>query len=160
MDEIQVLTQAMKLEQEGREFYRQAAERSRDPQTAEMFRTLSEDETHHYDYIERQYNALKAGDSWKPVPELDSIKAVDDAQALIFPQGVAALEKLPENATDEDALLFALGAEVQSFELYSKSAGETGNPEAKKMFQQLAGAERGHFDLLMMRYESVYGYPR
>ena len=159
MDEMQVLTQAMKLEQAGLDFYRQAAERSKDPETAEMFRTLAEDETHHYGYIERQYNALKAGDSWKPVPELDSIKSID-AQALIFPQGVAALEKLPEKATDEDALLFALGAEVQSFELYSKSAGETDNPEAKQMFQRLAGAERGHFDLLMMRYESVYGYPR
>jgi rubrerythrin len=159
MDEIQVLTLAMKLEQAGRDFYRQAAERSRDPETAEMFRTLAEDETHHYDYIERQYNALKAGDSWEPVPELDSIKAID-TRAPIFPKGVAASEKLPQDATDEDALLFALGAEVKSFELYSKSAGETDNPEAKKMFQRLASTERGHFDLLMLRYESVYGYPR
>ena len=159
MDEIQVLTQAMKLEQAGRDFYRQAAERSQDSETAEMFRTLAEDETHHYGYIERQYKALKAGDSWKSVPELDSIKSID-AQAPIFPKGVAAREQLPDNATDEDALLFALGAEVKSFELYSQSAKDIGNPEAKNMFQRLAGAERGHFDLLMTRYESRYGYPR
>ncbi len=159
MNEIQALEQAMKLEQTGRDFYLQAAERSQDPETTKTFRTLADDEMHHYGYIERQYNALKAGGSWKPVPELDLVKEID-AAAPVFPKGIAALEKLPENANDEDALLFGLGIEVNSFELYTKNAGQADNLEAKKMFGRLAVAERGHFDLLMMRYESRYSYPR
>jgi rubrerythrin len=159
MDEIQVLEQAMKLEQTGRDFYRQAAERSQDPETAETFRTLADDELQHYGYIERQCNALKAGGPWGPIPELDSVTAID-AEAPVFPKGVVALEKLPKNANDEDALLFGLGIEVNSFEMYIKNAGQTDNLEAKKMFRRLAAAERGHFDLLMLRYESRYSYPR
>jgi erythrin-vacuolar iron transport family protein len=159
MDELQALEKAMKLEQSGLDFYRQAAERSQDPETAETFRTLADDEMHHYGYIERQYNSLRAGDSWKPVPELDLVKEIE-SEAPVFPKGIMALEKLPENANDEDALLFGLGIEASSFELYTKNAGQADNLEAKKMFGRLAAAERGHFDLLMLRYESRYSYPR
>ena len=159
MDELAVLKKGMKLEREGREFYLQAAERSDDPETAGMFRDLAADEVDHYNYIGRQYDALAAGETWVPIPELEKVEAVD-VEAPIFPAGVAALEALPEEATDEKALLFALGVEMRSFELYAQSAKETDNQAARRMFQGLASAERQHFNTLMLRYESRFGYPR
>ena len=73
MDELTILTQAMRLEEQGREFYLRAAERSEDPETATMFRTLASDEMHHYNYLERQYNALAGGGAWVPIPELGEV---------------------------------------------------------------------------------------
>jgi bacterioferritin (cytochrome b1) len=159
MDELTVLTKAMKLEREGKRFYLQAAEASQDAETAGMFKTLAEDEEHHYAYIERQVNELKAGKGWVHIPELDQVKPVD-AQAPIFPAGKQAPEVLAAKPSLEDALLFGLDTEIKSYELYKNCSLEIDNPEAKQMFEKLAAAERGHFDTLMMRYESHFGYPR
>lgn len=159
MDELTVLTKAMKLEREGKRFYLQAAGASQDPETAGMFKTLAEDEEHHYAYIERQVNELKAGKGWVRIPELDQVQPVD-ARAPIFPAGKQAPEVLPPKPSLEDALLFGLDTEIKSYELYRHCAGSIDNPEARQMFEKLAAAERGHFDTLMMRYESHFGYPR
>jgi rubrerythrin len=159
MEALTVLAQALKLEADGRAAYLQAAGRSQDAETAGMFRSLAEDEQHHQDYIQRQVDALQAGRPWVAVPELPEVEPVDAADP-VFPSGKKALDVLPADATDEDALLFGLNAEVKSYELYTRSASQVDDPAARKMFLGLASAERGHFDLLMMRYESRFGYPR
>jgi rubrerythrin len=159
MDELTVLSKAMKLEREGKRFYLQAARASDDAETAGMFETLAEDEEHHYTYIERQYNLLKEGKAWVSIPELDRVPAVD-AGAPLFPSGKKAPEVLAKKPSLEDALLFGLDTEVKSYELYKHCAKEIDNPDAARMFDKLAAAERGHFDTLMMRYESHFGYPR
>jgi len=159
MDELSVLTQAMKLEKEGKEFYLKAADSTDDAEAREMFRTLANDEVNHYSYIERQYNLRKDGKDWVPIPELDGVPSVD-AGAPIFPRGKQAPGSLADKPNLEDSLLFGLGAEIKSYELYSQSAKQSKNPDAKQMFSKLAAAERGHFDTLMMRYESYFDYPR
>ena len=159
MDELTVLTKAMKLEREGKRFYLQAAEASDDPESADMFKTLAEDEEHHYAFLERQHDQLKAGKGWVSIPELDKVTAVD-AGAPIFPSGLKAPEVLQARPSLEDALLFGLDTEIKSYELYKRCSLEIDNPEAQQMFEKLAAAERGHFDTLMMRYESHFGYPR
>ncbi|MBN1877263.1 MAG: ferritin family protein [Anaerolineae bacterium] len=115
--------------------------------------------------------------SWSEIPEPDSIGegsvsfsitgcepaetiAELDAVSLIFPRGAQALEVLPENPTEEDALLFALDIEDKSFTLYRNSAEQVQNEEAQKLFLDLANAERTHFEVLMQRYESRFSYPR
>ena len=159
MDELTVLTKAMKLEREGRRFYLQAAEASDDEDTAGMFKTLAEEEEHHYAYLERQHNQLKEGKSWVSIPELDKVQAVD-AGAPIFPPDKKAPDVLTAKPSLEDALLFGLDTEMKSYGLYKRCSMEIGNPEAKQMFEKLAAVERGHFDTLMTRYESYFGYPR
>lgn len=159
MDELTVLTKAMKLEREGKRFYLQAAEASDDPEIVDMFKTLAEDEEHHYAYIERQATELKAGKGWVHIPELDQVTAVD-AGAPIFPPGKEAPQVLSGKPSLEDALLFGLDTETKSYELYKRCSLEIDNPEAQQMFKKLAAAERGHFDTLMTRYESFFGYPR
>ena len=159
MDELTILTKAMKLEREGKRFYLQAAEASEDQETTGMFKALAEDEEHHYAYIERQVNELKAGKDWVHIPELDQVEAAD-ARAPIFPAGMKAPEVLPARPSLEDALLFGLDTEIKSYELYKNCAGSIENPEARQMFEKLAAAEHGHFDTLMTRYESHFGYPR
>ena len=159
MDTLTVLKQAMKLERDGLDFYLSAAERSKDTTTAQLFRDLAADEVHHYNYIGRQYDALVAGETWVAIPDLASVEPAD-LQAPIFPAGIGARSELPENPSDEDGLLFALGAEMKSYELYSRSAKEVDDAAARDLFQGLASAEMQHFDLIMARYSALHGYPR
>jgi rubrerythrin len=159
MDALDVLKKGMKLERDGLDFYLHAAECAADAVTAQLFRDLASDEVHHYNLIGREYDALAAGETWVPIPDLQNVEAID-LQEPIFPPGVKACSVLPKQPSDEDALLFALDAESKSFQLYSRSAKETDEPEARKLFLSLGAAEQQHFNLIMARYEALYGYGR
>ncbi|MGC9396663.1 MAG: ferritin-like domain-containing protein [Anaerolineae bacterium] len=159
MELMDVLVEAMKLESDGRKFYETIAEHMTDPEAAAMFKRLAADEVDHYNYIERQYLALEAGKDWSMIPEMATVEVID-AVSVVFPPEKQVLAELPPNPSEEDALLFALGVEDKSFKLYHNSAQIAKDPEAKKLFLQLAGAEQTHFNIVMQRYESRYGYPR
>ena len=159
MELMDVLVQAMKLESDGRKFYETIAAHMTDAEAAAMFKRLAADEVDHYNYIERQYLALEAGKGWAMIPEMAIVEVID-AVSVVFPPEKQVLAELPPNPSEEDALLFALGVEDKSFKLYHNSAQIAKDPEAKKLFMQLAGAEQTHFNVLMQRYDSRYGYPR
>jgi rubrerythrin len=159
MEDKEILARALKLEKDGEAFYLDAAKKSSDPETEKLYRTFAEDEKLHVRFIEQQFKALERGDSFQPVPELDGVDPID-VDAPIFEVRVELMEKLPEEASEEDALLFALGAEVKSFELYVSGSKTAGSEQGRLMFRKLAAVERAHFDLLMMRYESRFSYPR
>ena len=159
MSLIDVLAEALKLERDGQEFYTMMVGRVTDSAGKAMFQQLADDEVDHFNYITRQYEALQAGHGWAVIPEMDLVESID-AVSLVFPSGTRALNALPENASEEDALLFGLTIEDTSFKLYHTSAQQADDPEAKRLFLQLSGAERRHFDILMQRYESRFTYPR
>ncbi len=159
MELMDVLVQAMKLESDGKKFYETIATHMTDPEAAAMFQRLAADEVDHFNYIERQYYALEAGKGWAMIPEMAAVSVID-AVSVVFPSAKQGLAELPAHPSEEDALLFALGVEDKSFKLYYNSAQIAKDPEARKLFLQLASAEQTHFNVLMQRYESRYGYPR
>ena len=76
----------------------------------------------------------------------------------LFPGGKEALEKVvTDKSSDLDAVLFGLEIEIKSYDLYRTTSLETTDPIGKEMFEFLAGEERGHFNILMMRYEYLAG---
>jgi rubrerythrin len=159
MDLKDVLAQALKLELDGYEFYKDMTGRIEDEAGQAMFQQLADDEVDHYNYIKRQYEALQAGQGWSTIPEMDLVNAID-AVSVVFPSGEKEPSDLTENPSEEDALLFGLSIENKSFQLYHASAQQASDPDASKLFMQLAGAEQRHFEVLMQRYESRFPYPR
>jgi rubrerythrin len=159
MEDKEILGRALKLEKDGEAFYLDAATKSSDPETEKLYRTFAEDEKLHARFIEQQLRALERGESFQTIPELDDVDPID-IDAPIFEVKVELMEKLPEEASEEDALLFALGAEVRSYELYMSGAKTAMSEPGRMMYRKLAAVERGHFDLLMLRYESRFSYPR
>ena len=76
----------------------------------------------------------------------------------IFPKGINSIEKvISAKSGDRDALLFGMDIEVKSYDMYRKAALETNDPVGKQMFEFLTGQEQNHFDILMMRYDAVFG---
>lgn len=159
MELMDVLTQAMKLEIDGRDFYLKMADMLPDTAVQQIFKHLADDEVSHLHYIQRQAEALRAGKGWAAIPEMAQVEALETI-SLVFPPAKEARKELSAHPTEEDALLFAMGAEDKSFQLYYNSAQIASDLEAKKLFSQLAQAEHTHFNILMQRYESRYPYPR
>ena len=148
---LQALRQAIRLEQDGYKFYTEAAERTADPRGREMFLSLADDEELHLRIVRDQYEALNAGKGWVSFSEALELKPVDLDKPLFPPER----ETIGPEASDTDALLFALHKENESYELYRQTATETDDPVGKEMYQRLASYEQVHFDILMLNYEHL-----
>jgi rubrerythrin len=132
------------------------AETTQDEKGREIFRSLGNDEQNHLDLIKRQYQSLAQNNEWvsSPVIKLISI----DLDKPIFPKGKKALEKaVTVKSSDMDALLIGLDIEIRSYDLYRPAALKTVDTLGKQMLQFLAGEEMRHFNILMMRYDSLFG---
>jgi len=151
---LTVLKQALELEQRGHEFYTQAAERIMDPTGKEMLLSLAGDEVLHQKVIQRQIDALGEGKGWVLPEDIPGVDA--DLRSPLFPAGKVELDKaIRPDASDLDALLFALKIENDSFDLYAEQAQKATDPNARRLYEFLADAERTHFNLLMANYESL-----
>ncbi len=152
---LQALRQAIRLEQDGYNFYTEAAERTADPRGREMFLSLADDEKLHLRIVQDQYEALSAGQGWVPFSEALELKPVDVDKSLFPPEREALEKSIGSEASDAEALLFAIQKENESYELYRKAATETDDPAGKDMYQRLASYEHVHFDILMLNYEHL-----
>ena len=151
---LQALHKALALEQDGRQFYVEAAERTSEPKGKAMYRSLAEDEELHAKVIQGQIDSLTKEGGWV-LPEGIG-EAAADLDTPLFPEGTAAFqEAVRSDASDLDALLFALKIENDSFDLYVEQAKVAQDPNARRVYEYLTDAERTHFDLLMLNYESL-----
>ncbi len=151
---LEALQQAACNEQETRQFYLEAAERTIDEQGKETFLSLAEDEEVHLRTVKAQYEALQADRGWVAFEEL-----VCEPTALEIPLSDRARELLAKEvraeASDLDALLVGIQMEHNSYDFYQQAAAQTADPAGRAMYQSLAAAERTHFDVLMLNYEHM-----
>jgi rubrerythrin len=151
---LKVLQEALALEKKGQEFYTQAAERTIAEKGKKMYRSLAEDEVLHAEVIQRQMDALTKGEGWIAPQGVDEVDV--DLETPLFPAGQAEFEEaVRPDASDLDALVFALKIENDSFDLYLEQAKAAEDPNAKRLYEYLVDAERTHFNLLMLNYESL-----
>jgi len=151
-----ILERAMGIEEEGGRFYRKAARSTRDKKGQEMFAMLADDEKKHYDLIKRQHTALTSEGRWESTSMIKPAEI--DLGKPLFPGGVEALKKgVTDKAGDWEALLFGLDIEAKSYDFYRQAALKIKDPPGKQILVFLAGQEQSHFDVLMMRYDSLFG---
>jgi len=152
--DCQAIEMGIQLEREGREFYLNAAERTENERGKQMFLSLADDEAIHLRTLERQLEAIQAGGTCLVLPDVDEADA--GWSEPLFPKEPDILKKvIGADANDVDALIFAIQAENKSFELYQEMANTSEDPAAVAMFKWLAAAEKGHFNQLMLNYESL-----
>jgi len=151
---LTALSQALKLEHEGRAFYLQAAEQTQDPKGRATFASLADDERLHAEMIERQLHVMEGSGRYVLLPDLDA--PAIDLNVRLFPQEKAAVEaKVGPRPSELDALHVALENEIKSYDLYRHAALETDDEAGKRMYTWLAAAEMTHFNLLMANYEAL-----
>ena len=88
---LTALSQALKLEQEGREFYLKAADETLDGRGKAMFLSLADDERTHAEMIQRQLHAIEGDGLYVLLPDL-SVPAID-LDARLFPPAQQDVEK-------------------------------------------------------------------
>lgn len=153
---LEVLREAMRIEVEGRQFYRRAAQAAGHETLRQTFADLAADEEAHLKVVQQQYDALSGGGPWQDIPGIPRRRL--DWDRPLFPRGREAVQQaMASTSTPQEALLFGLNIETRSFDLYYGAATGVEEAPERAVFRFLAGEERRHWDLLLMRYEALSG---
>jgi rubrerythrin len=151
---LTALSQALRLEREGRAFYLKAAEDTRDAKCRASFLAFADDERLHADMIERQLHAIEGNGTYVLLPDVTA-PDIDLGAKLFAPARAQAIVKAGAEATDVAALHLALQMEINSYDLYRQAAQRTDDPAGVQMYRWLAAAEMTHFSLIMSNYEAL-----
>jgi rubrerythrin len=139
----ELLKTAIRMEEEGYDFYKQAEARTANRTGKAMFSFLAEYEVHHKKLLEKLMNkgAPETCELDIPYPK-DKIKSVfADARAHMDTSA-------PVTADDIDALTFAMGKETESYKMYHEAANDASDPKIKATFARMAIEENQHYEIL------------
>jgi rubrerythrin len=151
---VTALSQALKLEREGRAFYLKAAQSTPHGQGRAMFESLADDEKKHEGMVLRQLNSVETGGAYVPLPDL-KVPAIDLDAKLFPPKRRQVEQRVGVDATLLEALSIALDNEIKSYDLYRMAAKACTDQAGREMYEWLAAAERDHFNLLMTNFETL-----
>lgn len=136
-----------KMEQDGKQFYEEQAEKIGVPGLQNIFRRLAEDEQKHYDVLLRMQQE-KSDNAMSDSDVLDEAKNV-------FEQIVADPDKPSSiDGGDLEGYRRAMKIEADSFRLYEKAADEEQDEGVRDLLLRIAREEHRHFNIL----ESVYDF--
>jgi rubrerythrin len=141
MSALEALSLAIYNEQSAFDFYTKLSDTIKNPSGKEKFKFLAADEKRHRKLLEDHYRKVTGGQKFP----FDSgkVKAVS--------------VEVRDNTTASEALDIGIKAENEAYRFYSKSAGETKDPEAKKMFLMLAEEEDRHYNILNAEKQALIG---
>jgi rubrerythrin len=142
----EALRLAIKFEKEGREFFLQAAERTRHPLGKRMFQSLADDELRHLRRVTQVFEALENKEEW---PKLEPTNYQPTILRTIFEEAKEHLKEIVHPQADElEALNLALAYEQRGYKFYSELAQKAALAPEKDFYQQLAAEENSHYQII------------
>lgn len=127
---------AIKLEEDGREFYLGSAAKTESELVKRMFESLAADETDHIDWLHAMDPGVESS--------LDANRALYAKLKGVFADAPAA----GGAESDSAAIDVAIGMEEKAAAVYAEWAAEGESEEIRKLGAILAGQERFHRQLL------------
>jgi rubrerythrin len=136
---LEALSLAIYNEQSAFDFYTKLANAIKSPSGKEKFKFLASDEKRHRELLEKYYTQVSGGQK--------------------FPFDANKVKKIRvevrDNTTAYEALDIGIKAEKEAYEFYTRSAENSQDREAKKMFLLLAGEEDKHYNVLMAEKQAL-----
>ncbi len=131
---------AMQMEKDGEAFYREIADKCKDPGLKKIFTTLADEEVVHYNTFKKLYEKTSA----KAVESNILEKAKNIFTEIKDAGGINIVDETPQL----EAYKKAMEAEKESYTFYEKKAEEVTDPEEKKILLTFAREEHRHDRLL------------
>ena len=142
-DRIEVLKQALKMEEDGKAYYETARNKTSNEMGKKIFEFLIKAEGVHIQKIKQLYKSLEETGKW---PDLILTRDSEEIIQNIFSEALGSLEEKVKGTTDDiEALKVALDLERNGQKYYESRAEETDDPFEKKFYLLLAHEEGEHF---------------
>jgi rubrerythrin len=142
---MNALELAMKMEQDGENFYRELADKASNPGFREIFNQLADDEIKHYQLFLGMQQS----------PQLFVGSTILQNAGNIFKQMIAKDDLGSPDPSQLELYQKAMELEKGSRDFYLAKAAETGDKNQSQLFQKIAEEEEMHYLLLHNIYELV-----
>jgi rubrerythrin len=145
---LKIVKDAIRVENDGYQFYRLAEEKTQDPKGKEVFASLAQDETNHMQILKSLYSSVKSEKDFK-FDEVKDMKHILDttSESPIFSKEFS--QRLEGAQFEMTALSIGILLEKNAVEFYKKSAQETEKEDIKMLFNYLADWEGEHLRALV-----------
>jgi len=138
----EALRTALKMEQDGMTFYREAAEKTSHPLGRKMFLSFVEDERRHYGMIEALAKGLSLDEDLAAAGPADRVRTIfQEAREELAGRGDVT-------AGDVEALRTALEMEDRGYHFYRRNAGAASEAAERALWDKLAKEESQHHQML------------
>ena len=142
---LDILKQAILLEQRGKAFYENIAEKTENKAVQEIFDMLATEEQKHIQTLSEQFKTYRKEKKFIPVGlhEQDSPSVASEVLTREIK------EKISAAGFEAAAISAGIAMEERAIQLYTKSAQTASDPKAKALYEWLATWERDHLNMLL-----------
>lgn len=151
-DPLEILTKAIEMELEGKEFFGRVAEQMADQRTKDTFNGLVKQEQRHVEILSAEFERLSQGKSWASMSQLKGQKNMFQVPSVFKDRQIRRI-KLGPDAGELEALKLGIEVEKKSIEYYTQAGSSVEDPKAKEIFRWLVGEEGGHLTILSAEYD-------
>ena len=145
MDREDVLNSALKLENDGRDFYLEIAAGAPNEYAKKTFDSFAEDESNHIVWLKEMFEEDM---SFTHADPQETSRIYGKLQSIFSCIPEEKKNELASVADDISQIDIALGKEEESIQAYMAWAKETEDEEVKKLFETLVDFEKNHRALL------------
>ncbi len=125
-------------------FYRRARKLIGDEALGKAIDDFARDEKGHFLTLEEEYDKNVRSECWAPYKDILSKPGLPDIDELVQETHKQLLAQIGKLKAKKDVLLMALSLEKEAVSLFTEASAKVRAPEAKKVFDFLAGFEKGH----------------
>lgn len=148
---IEAIKTAIRLEEEGYQYYQDAAANTENEMGRKMFDQLARDEIEHLRIFQEMFDQLADPVTWRKL-------AQDTPGVPIIPKFKDLSKDKKKSASltaDANALKIALENEEKAYNFFIKAAKEADDEKASDIFTKIAEQEDYHWKLLQAELDSV-----
>lgn len=151
---IDLIRSALRLELDGREFYRQAASATAHPSGKRMFLRLAEQEQNHVAELGALFSDVVGENEWQ---QIAAEEEANTQQSPVIAQLEAAVAARGHGdvADDTQALRIAMELERRARSFFDGLREQAADPRQRGLLEKLADEERFHYDCLQAQLDSV-----
>ena len=140
---MEALKQALKMEKDGRAYYKTALERVESDLAKKIFESLIRAEEKHIQKISQLYDSLEETGEW---PQVTLVRKEGKSPDNIFSAAMAGIdEQVKGTMSDIEALKMAAKMEDDGMRYYQSKANQTEDPFEKKFYLLLVNEEGEHY---------------
>lgn len=140
---LDILKQAMLLEQRSKVFYTRISQESKDEDVANFFQLMAREEQEHLELLTTQFKSFKSTDAFS---SMEFSETEDSSTVEILSQVV--LSKITAASFEAAAIQSAMDMEKRAVTVYSERALTATNEDERKFYKWLAKWEGSHMKYL------------
>ena len=152
-EHIEILRNAIQMEEDGKRFFSEMAERIRHPSAKDMYASLVKQEQRHIEVLTEQLTRLEAGKEWSAPSSVRRGHAAVPKVSVFGKEERRGLAVDP-GASELDVIRLGMEIEKRSIEYYRRASAEVGGAKARQVFNWLVGEEAGHLAILQAEYDN------